>query len=88
MKKLLALYDAVASKLTAIPIDKYLHFIAGLLIAAFANYVMGWGACIAPVVVAAIAKEVVDEIRYGGADLADFGFTVAGGAVIQLLCLF
>lgn len=88
MKKIFAFYDKIAGKLAAIPIDKYLHFIVGLVIAAFANYVMDWGACIAPVIVAAFVKEVIDEFRYGGADLADIAYTVAGGAIIQLLCLF
>lgn len=88
MKKLFEFYDKVASFLAGIAIDKYLHFIAGLVIAAVFNYLLDMKACIAPVIVAAIVKECIDEFRYGGADLADFAFTVAGGAVIQLLCLF
>lgn len=88
MKKLLALYDRLAAKLAAIPIDKYLHFIAGMVIAAVGYFALDMRACIAPVIVAGLVKEVIDELRYGGADLADVIYTVAGGAVIQLLVLF
>lgn len=88
MKKLLKIYDKVASFLAGIAIDKYLHFIAGILIALVFFFLFDMKACIAPVIVAAIAKECIDELRYGGADLADFAYTVVGGAIIQLLCLF
>ncbi|MBO7314424.1 MAG: hypothetical protein J6U49_02040 [Alistipes sp.] len=88
MKKLLKLYDDVASFLAGIAIDKWLHFIFGIVIAAVSFFLLDMKACIAPVIVAAIVKECIDEVRYGGADLADFAYTVAGGAIIQLLCLF
>ena len=88
MKKLLKLYDKVASFLAGIAIDKWLHFICGIVIAAVFFFLFDMKACIAPVIVAAIVKECIDELRYGGADLADFAYTVVGGAIIQLLCLF
>lgn len=88
MKKLFKIYDKVASFLASIAIDKWLHFVVGIVIAAVCFFLLDIKACIAPVIVAAIVKECIDEFRYGGADLADFAFTVAGGAVIQLLCLF
>ena len=88
MKKLLKIYDKVASFLASIAIDKWLHFIFGILIAAVSFFLLDMKACIAPVIVAAIVKECIDEVRYGGADIADFAYTVVGGAIIQLLCLF
>ena len=88
MKKLLKIYDKVASFLAGIAIDKWLHFICGIVIAAVCFFLLDIKACIAPVIVAAIAKECIDELRYGGADLADFAYTVVGGAIFQLLCLF
>lgn len=88
MKKIFALYDKVARWLAAIPIDKWLHFVFGIVIATVSFFLLDMKACIAPVIVAAIVKEVIDEFRYGGADFADFAYTAVGGAIIQLLCLF
>lgn len=88
MKKLLKIYDKMASFLASIAIDKWLHFIFGIVIAAVSFFLFDIKVCIAPVIVAAIVKECIDEVRYGGADLADFAYTVVGGAIFQLLCLF
>lgn len=88
MKKIFKLYDAVARRLAAIPIDKWLHFVFGIVIAAASYFLLDIKACIAPVIVAAIVKELIDEFRCGGADFADLAYTVVGGAIIQLLCLF
>lgn len=81
MKKIWTKIVAFFNALTA---DKYLLFIVGLVIAAFFNIALGMEVCIAPVIVAGFIKEFIDEWRYGGADIADFAATVAGGAVIQL----
>jgi hypothetical protein len=81
MKKILNKIVAFFNALTA---DKYLHLIAGLIVAAFFNIALGMEVCIAPVIVAGFIKEFIDEWRYGGADIADFAATLAGGAVIQL----
>lgn len=82
MKKILNKIVAFFNALTA---DKYLHLIAGLVIAAFFNIALGMEVCIAPVIVAGFIKEFIDEWRYDGADIADFTATIAGGAVIQLI---
>ena len=82
MRKILNNIVAFFNALTA---DKYLHFIAGLIVAAFFHIALGMGVCIAPVIVVGFLKEFVDEWRYGGADIADFTATLAGGAVIQLI---
>lgn len=81
MKKI---WNKIMRFFNALSADKYLHIIAGMVIAAFFNIALGMGACIAPVIVAGFIKEFIDEWRYGGADIADFAATVAGGAVIQL----
>ena len=77
-------WNKIVAFFNALTADKYLHLIAGLVIAAFFNIALGMEACIAPVIVAGFIKEFIDEWRYGGADIADFAATVAGGAVIQL----
>ena len=82
MKKFLEKIVAFFANLGA---DKYLHVIAGMFIAALFNIALGMEVCIAPVIVAGFIKEFIDEWRYGGADIADFAATVAGGAVIQLI---
>ena len=82
MKKI---WNKIVAFFNALTADKYLHFIAGLIIAAFFNIALGMEVCIAPVIVAGFIKEFIDEWRYGGADIADFAATVAGGAVIQLI---
>lgn len=84
MKKI---YNKVIAWLNSIGTDKYLHFIAGLIIAALFNITLGMTACIVPVFFAAFIKEFVDGWRYGGADWRDAVATLAGGAVIQLLAV-
>ena len=62
--------------MTDIPKDKLLHSFYGVLIylvAALVNPMFG----ILAVIVIAIAKEVYDEIKYGGFDWVDIVATVA-----------
>ena len=59
-----------------IPKDKLLHSFYGVLIYLVAALVSPLFGIIA-VVVIAIAKEVYDEIKYGGFDLVDIVATVA-----------
>ena len=66
-----------------IPKDKLLHSFYGVLIylvAALVSPVFG----VIAVVVIAIAKEVYDEIKYGGFDLVDIVATVAIPMVLFL----
>ena len=84
MKKI---WNKIVRFFNALSADKYLHFIVGLIVAAFFNIALGMEVCIAPVIVAGFIKEFIDEWRYGGADIADFAATVAGGAVIQLIVI-
>lgn len=80
-------FEKVMAMLNSIGIDKYLHFVAGLIIAAFFAIALGMEACIAPAIVAGILKEVVDESNGRKADWADLVATIAGGAVIQLIVI-
>lgn len=72
--------------LGGIPSDKALHFIAGMLITAFAAVIIP---CFAPLacvvaIIAGFAKEIYDEINYGGFDWKDLLATVLGGVVMQI----
>ncbi len=72
--------------LSQIKADKFLHFIAGMIIAAFVALVIPTGRlwCIVPAVVIGFAKEVYDEISYGGFDWLDLAYTIVGGFIIQI----
>lgn len=76
--------DKILSILASVGVDKYLHFIAGLIISASFCIVLGMGACVVPAIIVAFAKEFADGWRYGGCDWCDFTATVLGGAVIQM----
>ena len=80
MKRLLNL-------LGSIPSDKMLHFIAGMLITALVAVIVPRLSPIAMAVavIAGFAKEVRDEITYGGFDWYDLLATVLGGVVMQVL---
>ena len=73
--------------LGSIPSDKMLHFIVGMLITAIAAVIVPRFAPIAMTVavVAGFAKEIRDEIAYGGFDWDDLLATVLGGVVMQVL---
>lgn len=69
-----------------IPSDKALHFIAGMLVVAVIATAIP---CVAPFaivfgIIAGIAKEVRDEIVYGGFDWKDLVATVVGSLVAQI----
>ena len=72
--------------LGSIPSDKMLHFIVGMLITAIAAVIVPRFAPIAMTVavVAGFAKELRDEIAYGGFDWKDLLATVLGGVVMQI----
>lgn len=82
------IYDRIIAVLNSIGIDKYLHFIAGLVIAAFFNIVLAMEVCIVPVIFAGFIKEAIDDWRYGGWCWWDFLATIIGGAVIQAFVVF
>jgi len=61
--------------------DKILHFIAGGVVAAPVGFLADPVLGLAMGAVAGLAKEVRDQITYGGFDVADLFATVAGAAV-------
>lgn len=73
--------------LVSIPCDKMMHFIAGMLITAIVAVIVPRFAPIAMTVavVAGFAKEIRDEITYGGFDWEDLLATVLGGVVMQII---
>jgi hypothetical protein len=73
--------------LNGIGIDKWYHFIAGLIIASFFNITLGMEVCIVPVIFVAFIKEFIDQWVGGKFDWRDFAWTCAGGAVIQLFVI-
>lgn len=81
------IWDKFVDILYAIPFDKYLHFIAGLIIAAFFGITLHVEGAIFPALFAGLIKDAIDEIVYDGFDWWDVLATTAGGAVIQLFIL-
>ena len=64
-----------------IPIDKKLHFGAGLLIAILAGLLFNGLYGLALAIVAGIGKEIYDYIDYGKPDVTDAIATWIGGVV-------
>ena len=75
--------DKLVQLMADIPKDKLLHSFYGVLIYLVAALVSPMFGAIA-VVVIAIAKEVYDEIKYGGFDWVDIVATVAIPMVLFL----
>lgn len=84
MKKI---WNKIVAFFNALSADKYLHFIVGLIVAAFFNITLGMTACIVPVFFAAAIKEAIDSSGSGTSDWRDAVATLAGGAVIQLFAI-
>ena len=76
----------LVAQLATIPTDKYMHIVVGLVVAAFVALVIPTGRlwCFLPVVVIGFAKEVYDEVDYGGFDWFDLLYTLVGGLIIQI----
>lgn len=72
----------------SIPEDKRLHFVCGLVIAAFFGLALGMKFCFWPVIFAAAGKEVFDIFSSGQEfDWKDFLATLLGGLVPQVFVL-
>lgn len=78
------IWDWLVGLITKVSYDKWLHCIAGLIIAAFFAIVIRDPWCIAPVAIAGVAKEVFDLITTKKFDWKDLVATVAGGLIIQV----
>ena len=73
--------------LCAIPSDKMLHFIAGLMIVVVTAIVFPCAAnyAIVSAIIAGFFEEAIDEFDYGGWDWWDIAATVIGGSIMQLV---
>lgn len=82
-----AMFEKLKNWLAGIPHDKLLHFIAGMVVAAFFSIVIVDTAmfCVVFSGIAGVIKEAVDEWRKPGAwSYSDLLATVLGGLPIQL----
>lgn len=66
--------------------DKYIHFIAGMLISIiFATFIpFGIYYCIIPAILISLCKEIYDRFTYGLFDYKDLLATILGGLFIQI----
>ena len=81
------IYNKILDFLNCISVDKYLHFIAGIIIASFFAIAIDFEYSIIPVFFAAALKEFIDNKTYGVWDWHDCYATIIGGLVIQLFQL-
>jgi hypothetical protein len=81
------IWNWIVKQLYKVPFDKWLHFIAGLIIGAFFCITLGMKAAIVPVIFAGFIKEFFDMWTTDKADWYDFLATVIGGLVIQLFVI-
>lgn len=81
------IWDKIVALLVAIPQDKKMHFVAGLIIAAFFALAPGMKAAIVPAIAAAFIKEFFDQWTTGKWEWWDFAVTCLGGLLIQVFIL-
>ncbi len=81
------IWDRFVGWLYKIPFDKWLHFVAGLIIAALAAITLHIDACIVIALAAGILKETFDVLTTGKVEWQDIAATLIGGAVIQVFVL-
>lgn len=82
MKKI---YEKVMGWFRGIEIDKYWHFIAGLIIAAFFAMVIELEVCILPVLAVGFIKEMYDSIsKVQAVNWWDLAATLLGGLIVQV----
>ena len=79
----------IITTLCAIPSDKMLHFIAGLMIVAVTAIIFPCAANYAVVsgIIAGVVKEAIAKFDYGGWRWRDIAATVIGGVVMQIIIL-
>ena len=81
------IWDKLVQLLNKIPWVKWLHFVAGLIIAAFFAITLGMKVCLVPVIIAGFAKEFFDKWTTGTWEWWDFVATCIGGLLIQFFVL-
>lgn len=82
------LWNKFVAWVLSIPADKRLHFVCGLIIAAFSAIALGMKFCFWPVLFFAFSKEFIDIFSNGQkSDWKDFAATLLGAVVPQLFVL-
>lgn len=83
------LWDKIVALLLRVPIDKWLHFIAGMVVAAVCVITFGWPGWVGflAAVVAGLAKEAFDWYTTKVVEWKDGVATAIGGLVILVLWL-
>ena len=89
MKKFIRkIWDAFVTLVNKVPKDKLLHFVMGLLIAAFCAITLKWGLwCIFPAIAFGALKELFDWWTTKVVEWWDFGATSIGGLIILVFVL-
>ena len=89
MKKFIRkIWDAFVTLVNKVPKEKLLHFVMGLLIAAFCALVLNWGPwCILPAIAFGALKELFDWWTTKVVEWWDFGATSIGGLIILFFVL-
>lgn len=87
METIKQIYNAIASYLGRIAVDKLLHFICGMFITSFFIIVVPCTAMYAITfsAVAGVLKEWFDHYLYKGWNWYDLLATVLGGFIVQIL---
>ena len=78
------IWDKFVGWLYKVPFDKWLHYLAGLIIAAFFALALHMAVCVVPAIFAGFIKEFYDKWTTDRADWRDFLATTLGGLTIQL----
>lgn len=81
------IWNWIVKKILAVPQDKRLHFVAGLILSAFFAISLGMKVCIIPAIIAAFVKEFFDKWTAGEWEWMDLLATVLGGLVPQVFVL-
>ena len=77
------IWDKIVAWVLSIPADKRLHFVCGIIIAAFFAIALGMKFCFWPVIFFTLAKEFFDQWTGGKWDWWDFVATLIGALIPQ-----
>ena len=81
------IWDKLVEWLSAIPSDKKMHFVAGVIIAAFFALALGMKIAIVPAIFAGFIKEFFDKWTTDTWEWSDLVATILGGLLIQAFIL-
>ena len=81
------IWDKIVEWIQSIPADKKMHFVAGVIIAAFFALALGMKIAIVPAIFAGLIKEFFDKWTTEKWEWWDFAATCLGGLLIQVFIL-